>query len=168
MIAADSGFLVALFHSRDSSNNDAKIKLQEFQNKKIPVITTAPVICELFHLLKNRENLDHVAIKGVMNNIQDFNICVVQPRNENDVFVAWSKYIELSGKKVDYTDFHLFVTGLESSCHSIVATDSIDHYQLNGAVPKLVKNQTLKLPNLLRPSYPQGNIIILYRAKAPQ
>lgn len=163
MIAADSGFLVALFHEKDSAHLDATIRLQEFQDSHTPVVTTSPVITEIFHLLKNREKLHHGAIQTVMTQIQTFKISVVQPTSEEAVFAAWTKYIGLPGKEVDYTDFHLYVTGLEMGCQSIVATDSKDHYQLNGAVPSLVAKGSLDLPNMLFPSYAGEKIIILER-----
>jgi predicted nucleic acid-binding protein len=163
MIAADTGFLVALFHKGDNANLDAQIKLQEFQDNRTPLITTSPVITELFHILKNRENLHHAGIQTVMSNIQDFNIQIRHPEKEDHVFAGWVKYIHLPDKKVDYTDFHLFVTGLEFGCNAIVTTDSIDHFILNRTLPNLVRSQKLSLPNLATSAYKEENIIVLER-----
>lgn len=68
MIAADTGFLVALFHAKDSAHNAAKGFLQNASNRKVSIITTSSVITELFHLLEKREHFDHLKLQSVMSN----------------------------------------------------------------------------------------------------
>jgi predicted nucleic acid-binding protein len=162
MIVADTGFFVALFHSKDRGHADAMAKLQVFQNSHNPIITTATVVNEVYYLLKNRENFSHQQIQSVMGNFNSYSITVVHPFDDDRVFKAWVQYMNLPNKDVDYTDFHVFVTGLEFGCEAVVASDPKDHQELNGALHKLIAKGQVALSSLAKPAYKE--LIILCRS----